>query len=79
MDISTTLSPSNTIHFILFLWKTSHLHPFLNKIKILSEVNNWNGVGLGFVFVSNCEIKPFVVSFSVGIILKEQNVMILFA
>jgi hypothetical protein len=46
----------------------------LEKSKILSEVNNREGVSYIFLYIFDSEIKPFIIAVRIGIVLNEEHV-----
>lgn len=78
MHIASRLAPTNSIGHVLLERKASYFHALLYIFKVFTKVYNRKSVDLIFDFVFYGEIEPFVVSFSVGIILDEKNVVICF-
>ena len=71
MNVASTFAPTNSIRLMLSQRKASYLHPLLEIIKIFAKVYNRKCVCLMFTLVLHCKIEPFIVSFSVCIILDE--------
>lgn len=50
----------------------------LEERKIFPEIDDWEGIRYIFFCIFDGKVKPFIVAFSIGIILYEEDVVIMF-
>lgn len=46
--------------------------------EVFSQIDDRESVSYIFLGIFDCEIKPFIIALSIGIVLYEQNVGVLF-
>lgn len=58
------------------LRKSNRPHALLEKPEVFPKVDNAKVISCIFLGIFNSEIKPFVVAFTIGIIMNKENVVI---
>lgn len=75
MDFVCTFAPAITFCFLLFVRIPDRLHALFYKDDIFAEVHNWKSVSYMLFLIPNCKVKPFIIPFRVGVILKEKYIV----
>jgi hypothetical protein len=76
MYIIPAFTPTNSIGLLLFQRKSSESHPLFDETKIFAKVNYREDVINIRLFIFYSKIKPFIVTFSISIVLQKQDIMI---
>jgi len=56
---------------MLLQGKASWTHSLPKKLEVFAKISDLQFVADAFVAVANCEIKPTIISFGVGVVLKQ--------
>jgi hypothetical protein len=71
-----TPAPSVPLRLLLLERKTSRFHALLHKSQIFSIVDDRKGIVDLSISVFDCEIKPFIVTVCVCVVLEEKHVVV---